>query len=122
MALLVLGDVGGTKSNFRLQDLDSSGFLAEQRFRTCDYSSVLELIRTFLDKNCSSIAKNRIAFACISVCGPVTAGCAPLVGPHFGPEGWLVDEAELSSSLKLKVPNRHATPVRQHLVNPDPGS
>lgn len=66
--MLLAGDIGGTKTHLALYEKDLKKPLKEKKFASQDFSSLLEIISTFLNNN------EKIEKACFGIAGPVKEG------------------------------------------------
>jgi len=90
---LLAGDVGATKTKLAIFSSDDPHISAAQEstFPNVEYSSLDTLVQEFLSK-----VNDSIEFACFGVAGPIFQGSAKLTNL-----AWVIDEKELSASLKL---------------------
>lgn len=92
-ALILAGDVGGTKTHLALYRAgDGAGAaLADRVFATADFASLESVCEAFL-----AGAGGAADVACFGVAGPVIGGRA-----HATNVPWLMDEAALARGLKI---------------------
>ena len=90
---LLAGDVGGTKANLALveQEGESLRHLRHSEFRTAEFASLVELVRSFVGSD-----GPRIDGACFGVPGPVREGKAK--GTNLP---WSVDAEEVRTVLGI---------------------
>ena len=98
--MLIAGDIGGTTTRLALVSKDAGPrkFVAEEEFRSADFSALKPIVEGFLTKT-----GGHVHTACFSVAGPVIGGRA-----HLTNLPWDLNEGELASGLDLQ---------RVHLVN-----
>jgi glucokinase len=115
----VLGDVGGT--NIRLALIPASSLaqgstkpLPSQtyhaRYKTVDFSHLRDALTRFVREKPADLG--RIVSCALSVCGPVCNGRAICLAQSMGPDGWVLEEADLAGALGLS-----ATDGRVRLLN-----
>jgi glucokinase len=92
--MLIAGDIGATTTRLALVSPQAGPrkFVAEQEFRSADYSSLEPIIEAFLAANSGNATS-----ACFDVAGPVVAGRA-----HLTNLLWELDESALCASLHLE--------------------
>ncbi len=90
--ILLVGDIGGTKTNLALYEYDGElACIKEKKFVSKLYNSLWDIINEFLKDENKEIKK-----ACFGIAGPVKNGrCYTTNLP------WLVDANELASRLKI---------------------
>lgn len=90
--ILLVGDIGGTKTNLALYEYDGElACIKEKKFVSKLYNSLWDIINEFLKDETKEIKK-----ACFGIAGPVKNGrCYTTNLP------WLVDANELASKLKI---------------------
>ncbi len=86
MAVLLAGDVGGTKVYLRAFDSVSGDILAEQRYLSTEFSSLTVLVQTFQKQH----KINSCQMACLGLPGPVDGRNAKLTNL-----AWTVDVTEI---------------------------
>ena len=91
--VVLAGDIGGTKTNLVLFQVEKGQFktLKEKRFSTKDYNSFFEIVKAFHDNK--SLAINSI---CLGVAGPVISG--KVKGVNFP---WEIDDEDIANQLKV---------------------
>src|SRR5215470_2782820 len=96
MTNVLAGDVGGTSTRLGVFDITSSRPTAHaiRTFRTLDYSSLPEMISTFL--NGATPSNSSISAACFGVAGPVAGGFADLTNVP-----WHVDANDVARIFGL---------------------
>src|SRR5688572_16947213 len=94
MAMLLAGDVGGTKTDLAVYSLEAGPYspLTQAELPSADYPSLQALVAEFL-----SHVKIPIERASFDVAGPVINGRANVTNLK-----WVVDEASLAKDLNLK--------------------
>lgn len=92
--MLIAGDIGGTTTRLALVSPQAGPrkFVAEQEFRSADYTSLEPIVEAFLAAN-----DGRATSACFDVAGPVVGGRA-----HLTNLPWDLEEAALCRSLHLE--------------------
>jgi glucokinase len=92
---VLVGDIGGTKTDLALYSLagDSAAPLARERFSSTAYDCVEAIVHTFLAQ--SGLPAT---YACFAVAGPVNAGRVTLTNLP-----WRLDETELRAALGLRA-------------------
>jgi glucokinase len=92
--MLIAGDIGGTKTRLALVSAEAGprNFLAEEEFRSVDYSGLQPILEAFLAK-----AGGHATSACFAVAGPVIGGRA-----HLTNLPWDLEEAALCTALDLQ--------------------
>lgn len=90
--LLLVGDIGGTKTDLLICSTDRGvgAPLARARFKSAEYADLKDMLREFLAM--TGLIVNR---ACLDVAGPVVDGCAQLTNLP-----WAVDGRELRDTLQ----------------------
>lgn len=91
---ILAGDIGGTKTNLALYELEARGGLAlidEQRYVSHDYESLEVLIEEFIKGR-----SDKLQAACFGVPGPVVDGAA-----HLPNLPWLVSKQTLAAALRI---------------------
>jgi glucokinase len=99
--MILAGDIGGTKANLALYELEARGglaLIAEQRYVSRDYESLELLIAEFVEGH-----RQQLRAACFGLPGAVIDGEAKL--PNLP---WIVSRENLSAALNLK---------EMHLIN-----
>lgn len=93
-AILLAGDVGGTKTNLALfkSDGNQAALLHEAQYKSNDYKNLIELTDTFL-RNAPSFPGSM----CFGVAGPVLNGVAKLSNIN-----WEIKSDEISGHFKIK--------------------
>ncbi len=93
--MLIAGDIGGTTTRLALISADSGPrqFVAEQEFRSADFTSLEPIVAAFLAGNG---AHEKPTSACFDVAGPVVQGHA-----HLTNLPWDLEEEKLASILGL---------------------
>ena len=93
--MLIAGDIGGTTTRLALiaPDAGPREFVAEQEFRSADFSSLEPIVAAFLAGN----GKEKPTSACFDVAGPVVQGHA-----HLTNLPWDLEEAKLAGILGLE--------------------
>jgi glucokinase len=93
MALVLAGDVGGTKTNLAVFSPEGGprAPLAEATFPSIEYHSLEDLALEFL--SCADLKVERASFG---VAGPVVAGRATITNLS-----WIIDEVKLQEMLNL---------------------
>jgi glucokinase len=91
--MILAGDTGGTKTRLALYEEQQGKLMRRQTetFASGDFSSLEEIIRTFLSKNHITVKK-----ACFGVPGPVVAGRAESTNLL-----WVTDEAHIARTLGI---------------------
>lgn len=92
--MLIAGDIGGTTTRLALVSPQAGPreFVAEQEFRSTDYSGLEQIVDAFRSTN-----PDRVTSACFDVAGPVVAGRA-----HLTNLPWDLEETSLCNSLHLE--------------------
>jgi glucokinase len=92
--MLLVGDIGGTKTDVAVIDPEHGARepVAQKRFVSADYPSLEMIAREFLQE-----FDLQLSYACFAVAGPVVNGRAVLTNLP-----WLVDESALQSELQLE--------------------
>ena len=85
---IVVGDIGGTKTNLALYSIDEGGLslVAKQVFRSKDYSGLEPLLKEFLSNVSGTVSR-----ACFAVAGPVVGDQAET--PNLP---WVIDSRKLT--------------------------
>ncbi|MGD1147483.1 MAG: glucokinase [Thermoanaerobaculaceae bacterium] len=114
MAVVLAGDIGGTKALLALaeRDGDSVRILTEARFSSPEYPGLAPIVREFMSQ-----ARTRIAAACFGVPGAVL--CGTCTTPNLP---WIVTEAGLSAETGLssiRLINDFAAAAIGLLATPD---
>jgi glucokinase len=93
-ALVLAGDIGGTKTNLALYSLQRGKLRAEssRTFPSKRYSGLVPLLQEYF-----AGAPRKIDSACFGVAGPVVDGKAKT--PNLA---WMIDTGDLRSALKIK--------------------
>lgn len=93
--MLLAGDVGGTKTDLAVYDLERSGMtpVAEQEFPSANYRDLQSIVREFL-----SGLKLPIDRACFAVAGPVVDGAAQITNLP-----WVLQEEALARELDFET-------------------
>lgn len=93
-ALLIAGDIGGTKTLLALYAPDAGVRrpVAETEYHSADYASLEPMVREFL-----AASGQTATAACFDVAGPVVAGRA-----HLTNLPWNLEEASLQAGLGLR--------------------
>ncbi|MBX7143520.1 MAG: glucokinase [Oligoflexia bacterium] len=93
--MILAGDIGGTKTRLALFDTADSKLSkrCEQRYDSKAYSSLSEIIKTFLNANPA-----KPAAACFGLPGPVINGAAKLTNLS-----WNVSESDLAREFSIKA-------------------
>jgi glucokinase len=91
--MLIAGDIGGTTTRLALvsQQAGPRKFVAEQEFRSADFTGLQPIVEAFVAKT-----GGHATSACFDVAGPVIAGRA-----HLTNLPWDLEEAALCHSLNL---------------------
>lgn len=91
--MFLAGDVGGTKTRLALYRLEDSKLIREQTdtFVSHDYSSLDEVVRSFLSRHKISVTKS-----CFGVPGPVVNGEAQATNLP-----WILKEKHISQALNI---------------------
>ena len=95
MALLLAGDVGGTKTFLAIYGLEADGSLSlkrQERYRSLEWADFGALVETFLDAG-----PERPRHGCLAVAGPVLDGRVSLTNLP-----WRLDERTLAARLGLE--------------------
>jgi len=95
MALLIAGDIGGTKTHLGIYSHERGlrSPLAEADFVSTQFPDLTTIIRNFLDG-----IKLSADAACFGVAGPVSRGISRVTNLP-----WVLDETQLCRELKLKT-------------------
>jgi len=95
MALLLAGDIGGTKAHLGIfsQEGGLREPLAEADFSCSEFPDLTTIVRKFLNKN-----KLMADAACFGVAGPVRGGSSRVTNLP-----WVLDEIQLCRELNLKT-------------------
>lgn len=93
MAILLAGDVGGTKVILRAFDATTSEILAQKRYLSADFKALSELINVFAQE----FQLQAIKAACFGLPGPVKGRRASLTNLP-----WVVDADELSRDCLIE--------------------
>lgn len=94
-ATILAGDVGGTKTNLAIYHAATAGLatLAEQRYPSDQFSSIIDILKEFLAAN----HQHPIHRICLGVAGPVLNGRVELTNI-----GWELDVADIRQQLHLE--------------------
>src|SRR5215471_18611260 len=94
MAMLLAGDIGGTKTDLAIfsPEEGSHSPLVEGELHSADYPSLQALVTDFLQK-----VKIPVERACFDVAGPVINGRVKITNLL-----WVMDEAFFAADLNLK--------------------
>ena len=98
MALILAGDIGGTKTLLSLYAAEAAAAperLHEQRFPSADWSDLAQMVNHFLAES-KAAGYDHPEAACFAVAGPVRSGRAQLTNLP-----WRLEEAELASACAL---------------------
>jgi glucokinase len=92
-AMILAGDIGGTKVNLALFEAEERGVVlkALDTFRSNDYPSLDAMGQAFLARH-----KEKIEYACFGIAGPIKRGRAQLTNLS-----WVIDAAEVTRALGL---------------------
>jgi glucokinase len=92
--LILAGDVGGTKTNLGLFDVQRENLVcvAEKRYASRDHKSLAEIVSDF-----SNVAGARVSAASFGIAGPVVNNRV-----HTGNLPWTIDGAAMASLLRLE--------------------
>jgi glucokinase len=91
--MLLIGDIGGTKTHLALFEKNKTPFL-EKKFPSRDYPGLREIIQEFLSS--SALKGVKIEKSCFGVAGPVVnRRCKTTNLP------WVIDGPQLESELKI---------------------
>jgi glucokinase len=95
MSMLLVGDIGGTKTDLAVFTPDNGARspIAQKRYPSGEYTSLEAIARQFLTE-----FKFPVTRACMAVAGPVVNGRAVLTNLP-----WVVEEASLKEDLGLDV-------------------
>ena len=99
MAIILAGDIGGTKTLLRVAEKNADGFrvLYEQRFAGADYASFSDVLRAFLEATKINLGELPIlSAACFGIAGPVHDRRSQLTNL-----GWSFDSDRLAEELKI---------------------
>jgi glucokinase len=94
LAMLIAGDIGGTKTDLAIYSIESGPHapLAQAQFRSADYPSLQAMVSEFLAQ-----VKIPVAYASFDVAGPVIDGHVKTTNLP-----WVMDEISLAKDLNLK--------------------
>lgn len=95
--LLLVGDIGGTKTDLRIISPATGArvAVAQARLKSTDYANLDDMLRAFL--NTTNLAVRR---ACLDVAGPVIDGCARLTNLP-----WKIERTALREALGFETVN-----------------
>lgn len=98
--MILAGDIGATKTNLALMicEQQSVSTLAEQTFRSKDYTGLEEILQSFLNSDSVKRLKEPIRGACFGVAGPVLDGMS--ITPNLP---WVIAVAKLRTALKIST-------------------
>jgi glucokinase len=101
-AMLIAGDIGGTKTELGLFSNEAGPHrpLTQTRVRSADYASLESIVKEFL-----ATAKEPVDRACFAIAGPVIGGRVKATNLP-----WVIEEASLAQELHLNL-------KRVHLIN-----
>ena len=104
MTAIVLGDVGGTNIRLQLVPGESIGSALplathQARYSTAEFGHLRDALSKFAREAPSEAG--RIVACALSVCGPVSEGRAVCLAQSMGPDGWVLEEADLGAALGL---------------------
>ncbi|MEZ4736763.1 MAG: glucokinase [Caldilineaceae bacterium] len=93
-ALLLAGDIGGTKTTLALiaPEIGPRQPLAEATFPSNRYPNLETIVHEFLQQT-----THQVDYACFGVAGPVVNGRATITNLS-----WVMDERQLAASLQLR--------------------
>jgi glucokinase len=93
--MLLVGDIGGTKTDLALFSADRGprSPIAQKRFRSADYSGLAAIAREFVANS-----GHRVTHACFAVAGSVISGRAALTNLP-----WVVEESVLQAELHVEL-------------------
>lgn len=93
--MLIAGDIGGTKTNLALFEIESKSFEYKQlsRYPSGDYPNLRDIVLQFIEE-CKP--RSTIKAACFAIAGPVTNGVC-----HATNLPWIVDAKELSKAIGI---------------------
>ncbi|MDJ0734373.1 MAG: glucokinase [Nostocaceae cyanobacterium] len=95
MALLLAGDIGGTKTILRLVEVseqENLSTIAEERYRSGDYLDLIPMVKEFLGKADAGTPQK----ACFAIAGPVVHNTAKLTNL-----AWFLDGEVLQQELGI---------------------
>src|ERR1700722_956787 len=96
--MILVGDIGGTKTNLALFDEGEGSYVYSHlaTYQSQRYPNLIALVQEFLNTYMSAPAKSMLHTACFAIAGPIFDGmCRATNLP------WVIDSAELASSLNL---------------------
>src|SRR5258705_7035215 len=99
MAMLIAGDIGGTKTDLAIFSSESGPHspLAQAKVHSADYPSLQAIVKEFLAK-----AKEPVDGACFAVAGPVIEGRVKTTNLP-----WVIEETSLAQELDLNLNSVH---------------
>ena len=112
MRFIVIGDIGGTSSRLELAAADAprgcrpagKAVVFKHTYRSGVHPSLLIMLQEFT-REALTAAKSTSSpvLYSLSVCGPVTDGKVVCLAPCFGPDGWALNQTELTAALGAPV-------------------
>ncbi len=99
MAIVLAGDIGGTKTLFRLAEFDGTEWrsLYEQRFASANYPSFFAVLREFLNQAKQNLGDlPTLSAACFGIAGPVRDRRSQLTNL-----GWSIDSDRLAEEFNI---------------------
>src|SRR4029077_20151693 len=95
LAMLVAGDIGGTKTDLAIFSSEAGPLapLAQQRVHSADYPSLQAIVKEFLAK-----VKKPVDRACFAVAGPVIGGRVKTTNLP-----WDIEDNSLAQELNLNI-------------------
>lgn len=99
MAIILAGDIGGTKTLLRVAEKNADGFrvLYEQRFAGASYANFSDVLREFVETAKINLDEGlELTAACFGIAGPVHDRRSQLTNL-----GWFFDSDRLAEELKI---------------------
>lgn len=99
MAIILAGDIGGTKTLLRVAEKNADGFrvLYEQRFAGASYANFSDVLREFVETAKINLGEGlELTAACFGIAGPVHDRRSQLTNL-----GWFFDSDRLAEELKI---------------------
>jgi len=103
MAIILAGDIGGTKTLLRLAEKNADGFtvLYEQRFAGADYANFSDVLHEFIINSKVHLSDlPRLSGACLGIAGPVHDRGSQLTA-QLTNLGWFFDRDRLAEEFNI---------------------
>ncbi len=94
--MILAGDIGGTKTNIALFDIEGAGYSHLATFPSQEFANLQTIVKEYLDKCRSFCDISLIKQACFAIAGPVENGVGRTTNLP-----WVVDASQLSKALNI---------------------